>query len=193
MKRSGYLSKSPIPLDGEERRGKVKAVLSIRGLKHLLRRSRSEEGNSLVEFALVAVLFFFLIFAIFDFGHLFFIRAEVDSAMQEAARFASTGNHVPFPAGAPTPLSRVNSIIFILDAEVPGVNISNIQISNALGSTDAAGNPDAGAPRDSMTLTATVNIPLMTPMIAALFPGGKYTFTTSVTVKNENFPPGETD
>jgi hypothetical protein len=39
-----------------------------------------------------------------------------------------------------------------------------------------------------MTIKATVTMPLMTPMIAALFPGGKYTYTTSITVMNEPFP-----
>ena len=57
----------------------------------------STTGQAMVEFLLVAPLFFFLIFAVFDFGHLFLVQMEVENAVQEAGRFASTGNHLPDP------------------------------------------------------------------------------------------------
>jgi hypothetical protein len=36
-------------------------------------------------------------------------------------------------------------------------------------------------------------MPLMTPIIAAMFPSGQYTFTSSVTVMNEPFQTSQTN
>ncbi len=49
--------------------------------------SRSEEGQGLLEFALVAVLLFMLIFAIIDFGRLFFAYATMSNGVREGARY----------------------------------------------------------------------------------------------------------
>jgi Flp pilus assembly protein TadG len=173
--------------DGEESRGRDKTVISISGLRHLLRRSRSEEGQSLVEFALVSMVFLFFVFALVDFGRLFFVKMEVESAIQEAARYGSTGNHLPDPNNPGNNLSRVASIIATLQNNVVGAQLTSIQVSSLKGGAN-----DGGGPGDMMTLTATVNMPLMTPVIAALFPNGQYSFTASVTVMNEPFPTSQT-
>jgi Flp pilus assembly protein TadG len=187
MRFSGYLSKSPIMPDGEEWRGMGKTVPRIHGLRRLLCRSRSEEGQSLVEFALVFLVFIFLVFAIFDFGHLFFVEMAAQNAIQEAARYGSTGQHLPDPKNPGNTLSRVISIEDTLNNDSIGVQFSNPQITSAVG-----GSGSAGGPGDMLTLSATVNMPLMTPMIARMFPNGQYTFTASVTIMNEPFPPSQT-
>jgi Flp pilus assembly protein TadG len=187
MRFSGYLSKSPIMPDGEEWRGMGKTVPRIHGLRHLLCRSRSEEGQSLVEFALAFLVFMFLVFAIFDFGHLFFVEMDVQNAIQEAARYGSTGNHLPDPKNPGNNLSRIVSIIDTLESDAMGVQFSNIQVTSATG-----GSTSAGGPGDMMTVAATVNMPLMTPMIAQMFPNGQYTFTASITIMNEPFPSSQT-
>ena len=38
-----------------------------------------------------------------------------------------------------------------------------------------------------MTVAATVNMPLVTPVIAQLFPNGQFTFTACVTILNEQY------
>jgi Flp pilus assembly protein TadG len=48
-------------------------------------------GQAMAEFLLVAPLFFFLIFAVFDYAHLFLVQMEVENAVQEAGRYASRG------------------------------------------------------------------------------------------------------
>jgi len=158
------------------------------GLRHWLFRSRSEEGQTVVEFAIVSLLFIFLVFAIMDFGHLCFVQVEVQSALQEAARYGSTGNHLPNPAIPGTTLSRVISITDIFQQNVLGVQTPSIQVSSLSG-----GSTSAGGPGDMLTISATVAMPLMTPLIARMFPGGEYTFTTSTTIMNEPFQPGETN
>jgi len=156
-------------------------------LRNLLYRSRSVEGQTIVEFALVFMAFIFLVFGVFDFGHLFFVSLNVENAVQEAARFASTGNHLPDPNNPGKNLSRVDSIISTLQQASLGANITNIQISSQNG-----GAGSAGGPGDMMTITVTASVPLLTPLIARLFSQGKYTFTSSVTIKNEPFPASQT-
>jgi Flp pilus assembly protein TadG len=187
MRFSGYLSKSPIMSDGEERRGMGKTVPWIHGLRHLLRRSRLEEGQSLVELAFAFMVFIVLVFAIFDFGRLFFVEMDVQNAIQEAARYGSTGNHLPDPKNPGNTLSRVTSIINTLKNDAMGVQFSSIQVSSVNG-----GSTSAGGPGDMMTVSATVNVSLMTPIVAQMFPNGQYTFTSSITIMNEPFPPSQT-
>ena len=159
----------------------------IHPLRGLFRASKREEGQSLVEFALTFALFIFLVFAVFDFGHLFFVKMSVQNALQEAARYGSTGNHLPDPKNPGSYLSRVTSIVNTLQNDAMGVQISNIQISSLSG-----GSGSGGGPGDMLTVSATVNMPLMTPPIAAMFPNGQYTFNASITVKNEPFPSSQT-
>lgn len=180
-----YPSTSPVL--GERHQEQGRRTTLIHGLRHLLCRSQSEEGQSLVEFAFSSVMFFVLVFALFDFAHLFFVEMDVQNAIQEAARYGSTGNHLPDPKNPGNSLSRVTSIINTLRNDAWGVSISNIQVSSVNG-----GKGSAGGPGDLMTLSATVNMPLMTPVIAGMFQNGQFTFTSSVTVMNEPFPPGQT-
>ena len=181
-----YLSKSSGMSDGQPWRGSANAVTWIHGLRHLRRKSRSEDGQSLVEFAFAVSMFAFLVFAAFDFGHLYFVEMDVQNAIQEAARYGSTGNHLPDPKHPGNSLSRVTSIINTLKSDAMGVQFSNIQVSSLNG-----GSGSGGGPGDMLTVSATVNMPLMTPLVAQFFPNGQYTFTANVTVKNEPFPPGQ--
>lgn len=156
-------------------------------LARLLCRPRTSEGQTLFEFALVFMVFIFLVFGVFDFGHLFFVRMNVENAVQEAARFASTGNHLPDPNNSGKNLSRVDSILATLDSDALGADITNVQVSSVNG-----GKGSAGGPGDTETIAVTASVPMLTPMIASLFPQGKYTFTSSVTIQNEPFPVSST-
>ena len=44
-----------------------------------------------------------------------------------------------------------------------------------------------------MTIMISATTPLLTPLIAVMFPQGQYAFTTSITIKNEPFPASETN
>lgn len=149
-------------------------------------RLSSMRGQSMVEFALVLPVFFFLIFAVMDFGRIFLMQMNLQQAAGEAGRFASTGNHLPDPDHPGQYLSRVNSII--AEAQQSAlVKISSVQISSLAGGVGSAGGPG-----DTVTISFTTNLPLMTPIIARLFPNRTYTFTSSATFKNEPFSPGNT-
>ena len=187
MRFSGRVPVFSAECDLNENCRSCEAVTRVHRLKHLLCGSQPAEGQTILEFALVIVLFMFLVFGVFDFGHLFFVKMGVENAVQEAARFGSTGNHLPDPNNPGNSLSRVNSIIASLHQSPVAADITNIQISSLAG-----GKGSAGGPGDMMTITVTAGVPLLTPLIAQLFSKGTYTFTSSVTIKNEPFPASAT-
>jgi Flp pilus assembly protein TadG len=157
------------------------------------------KGQTMVEFALVAIPFFLLLFAIVDYGWLFFSQMNIQQAVDDGARYASTGQETG--SGA-----RISSIINVIQSEisVPGVNASNLSIcSTPPGGTTAScyqGSPTnptgpadaAGGPQYTVTISLTTTLPLMTPLIAKLFPTQGYTFTSNATFQNEPFDPSTT-
>jgi hypothetical protein len=112
----------------------------------------------------------------------------LQDAVQQAGRFASTGDHLSDPNNPGQNLSRIASIIATAQQYAVGADISNIQISSIGG-----GIGSAGGPGDTVTVSLTSNVALMTPMIGKYFPNGLYTFTSSVTFKNEPFSPTNTN
>jgi len=152
------------------------------------RRHSAERAQSLVEYALVAPLIFMLVFAMVDLGRLFFTQFALQNALRQAGRFAVTGNHLPDPAHTGQTLSRVTSIIQVAQQAAPGIDVSGIQISSTFGGSAGAGR--AGGPGDTITLTLTSQLHLITPMISRFFgPNGVYTFTVSTSFRNEPFAP----
>src|SRR5579872_3666138 len=94
-------------------------------------RLRGSKGQTLMEFAFIAPLFFLLIFAVMDFGRMFFVQVNVQQAVQEAARFASTGNHLANPSSPGNNLSRVASIVQMAQQSAwAGANMTNVQVSS---------------------------------------------------------------
>lgn len=154
---------------------------------------RSARGQSAVEFALVLPVFFLLIFTVMDFGRMFFVQENIQRAVEEGARYASTGIHQSGTnPSTGQPYSRVQSIQDYVqqEASIPinmGASLSSLQVSSVQG-----GAGSAGGPQDIETITLTTNLPLMTPFVSRFFPNGQYTFTASATVQNEPFPPGQT-
>ncbi len=153
-----------------------------------VRRFGALRGQSMMEFVLVAPLYFLLTFAVIDFGRMFFVQMNLQQAVQEAARYASTGNHMPDPNNPGQNLSRVASIIADVQQMAIGASVTNVQVSSLAG-----GSGSAGGPGDTVTVSLTTSLPLMTPMISAFFPNGAYTFTSSATVQNEPFSPSNTN
>lgn len=72
------------------------------------RRRFAETGQSLPEFALIAPLFFLLIFGIIQFGILFGGQIGLSNAAREVARYAST---VPANASSATVTAQADSVI----------------------------------------------------------------------------------
>jgi len=150
------------------------------------RRLRSESGQSLVEFAIVAILLFQLVFGIMDFGRVLFAQLTLQHAIREAGRFAVTGNKLPDPVDPNRTLSRVDSIKEVARRTAVGLDVSNIDISSPNGSGNA------GGPGQNVTISMQQSLRLITPIVAQFFPNGQYSFTLRTTFKNEPFPPSQT-
>ena len=144
-------------------------------------------GTTLLEFALVLPVFVLLMFAVADFARLFYVEMTLQNAVREAGRYAITGNHQPDPNHYGQNLSRVQSIQYVAQQEAMGLDVSNLQIVSVVG-----GKGSAGGPGDTVTISLTTNLHLVTPVIAQFFANGVYTFTVSVAFRNEPFPPGNT-
>ncbi|MEH6701346.1 TadE/TadG family type IV pilus assembly protein [Parasphingorhabdus sp.] len=56
------------------------------------RVTRDEEGATLVEFAIIAPVFFMLLMGIFDFGHITYVKSILNGAVQEASRNSALEN-----------------------------------------------------------------------------------------------------
>lgn len=149
-------------------------------------RMRSAKGQSLVEFALVLPLFFLLLFGVIDFGRLFYVQMTLQNALRQAGRYAVTGNHLPVDPKRPDlgTLTRVNSIIQIAQQSSLGLDVTGIKI------TSRDGGSNAGGPGDTVTISVSADLQLLTPLIGQFFTGGKYHFTESVSFRNEPFAPG---
>ncbi|HUI05734.1 MAG TPA: TadE/TadG family type IV pilus assembly protein [Verrucomicrobiae bacterium] len=154
------------------------------------RACQGRRGQSLVEFAMVAPLFFLLVFGITDFGRLFFTQQTLQFALREAGRYAVTGQHQyidPNDHSAGT-YSRVQSIRNVAQQYAMGLlsDPSAIQISS--GSTTNY----AGGPGETVVVSLTTDLKLITPFIGNFFgPNGDYRFTVSTTFKNEPFDLGD--
>ena len=149
------------------------------------RALRTRSGQSLVEFALVAPLFFLLVFGITDFGRLFFTQSTLQHALREAGRYAVTGQH---QTNAGTNITRVASIQAIAAQQAIGLDVSKIEISSG-GVANFAGNPG-----DTVIISLTTDLKLITPMIGRFFgPSQTYSFTVRTAFKNEPFDQSQAD
>lgn len=144
---------------------------------------RGRRGQSMVEFAVVAPLFFLLVFGITDFGLMFFRLETLQYAIREAGRYAVTGQNM-------TGQCRTDSIRAILIQKAAGIpiNPSDIKI------TSPNGDNTAGGSRQMVTVSLSSSYTFITPFIGKFFPnhdgngnGGQYIFKVSTTFMNEPF------
>lgn len=80
------------------------------------RRRHARRGQALVEFALVAPLFFLLIFGVIQFGVIFGGQVGLGNGAREVARYAST---VPANASVATVTAQANAV---MQRSIPGYN-----------------------------------------------------------------------
>lgn len=137
-------------------------------------------------------LFLGLLFAVVDFGLYFFAEHTVQFATREGVRLALVGGTLTDAAG--NPLSRQASIVQCIQNEAGSVVIpSQLRISifplNADYSEPAnwSGMQNSGSPGGYMRVRAQYTYTFITPMLAALVPGGHLVATGEATYRNEFF------
>jgi Flp pilus assembly protein TadG len=88
-----------------------------RSVFHLFRLLRDDrEGTAVIEFALIAVPFLMLLFALFETAFLYFMNQHLDNAVQLAARRIATGQYTNANADKDKiKLFICNQIVFLID------------------------------------------------------------------------------
>jgi TadE-like protein len=100
--------------------------------RHLFRGRRRTRGQALVEFSLVAPMFFILLFGIVEAGRFIFYYETLSHATREGARYAivNGANTLGCPSGPPSPGSSA--------CDPPGANVVTKVREAALGVTGTA-------------------------------------------------------
>lgn len=155
---------------------------------HIQRLRLRDDGSATMEFALAATMLFTMMLGCFEFACLMYGQLTLQNAVRTAGRYAMTGNHLPDPNNPGHSLSRTASITQVAQQTAMGLDVSNIQITSLQGGSD-----NAGGPGDTVTISLTANLPLMTALVGQYFANGTYTTTVSASFRNEPFPPGNSN
>jgi uncharacterized protein (UPF0333 family) len=168
-------------------------------------RRREKSGQSTVEFALIVLPLFIIIFAIIDYAQIYFYENALQNAMREATRFATAGsviqdmsngipqteltNGVTVPEAIPDPnnpsreASRYECIRFFFQSNcviyVPPVLATNAGIVTLMQDSSTAANDGPGNANDYVQVTATYSLHTITPLFSFL---GGFTRGTNMNV-----------
>lgn len=164
-----------------------------------------EKGAVAVEFALAVVVFFAVLFAIIEFGYLFWVNLTMQHAVREGARFAVTGGILPNPNPGP-PLDRCDSArLWIKENSMGLFDLVTADSNVTFSRVDSSGSimpigSGCGAANDVIMINIDCAAPLVTPFDHILplltgtpiawqpvFQNGKYNFHVRATMKNEGF------
>ncbi|WP_151637704.1 TadE/TadG family type IV pilus assembly protein [Noviherbaspirillum aerium] len=151
------------------------------------RYKRRQRGASAVEFAIVAPLVFFLLFAVIDLCVMFWVNLTMQYAVREGARYAVTGLSDLGPQGNP---QRHLAVIEKIKDSSMGLYD---RISPRINGVNYAGNDSQyhagmfGAPGQVFVLRLEGAWPLMSPVVQPFFDDGIYRFTVAATMRNEEF------
>ena len=137
----------------------------------------------MLETALVSGLFFLTLLPIYDLSRAAYALVSLQHATRSAARVATTGSVM---AG----LSRVQSVrAMVQQAGVPAIGVADVTVTaKTLAGVATSG---AGGPGELITVSATADVPLITPGLSAFFPGGIYRARATSTLVNEEFSMAE--
>ena len=166
------------------------------------RRRPRREGAAAVEFAIVAVPFFFVIFAVLELGVIFLVDSTLEAAVQQATRLVRTGQA---QGGAMTPAQFRTAMcgamnVFEGDCEARAVidvrpipQFRNPNPPNPI--VDGEFDPDhtdfdPGAAGDLMLVRVWYQQPVVTPMLSnalTRLESGDALITVTTAFRNEPF------
>ena len=179
--------------------------------------NRNEKGSSALEFALVAVLFFAMLFSIVEYALMSYINLTMQHAVREGTRYAVTGQKLPGswdPNQDPRYLfdDRFRAMVAKIkdqsmgffdrvlnpDGDIVVENVSGTDIKspfewdfNGDGDTDDPGEKwnayVPGDPGEIIVIRLHCTWPVITPLLRPFFSGGEYNFTVASTMRNEKF------
>jgi Flp pilus assembly protein TadG len=155
-------------------------------------QKKAARGATLVEFALVLIMFLMLLLGIIDFGRFFFVQHTLQFATREGTRLALVGGILTDPQG--NPLSRSASIVkkikdnAALAVDPAQMTISIYKITATYTDPGAwQGQQNAGNPGDYMRVRTQYTYRFLTPLIGQFFTGGVNLIQAEATYRNEMF------
>jgi Flp pilus assembly protein TadG len=175
----------------------------LRRLKQRLRDGR-RSGSAIVEFALIAPVFFLMIFALMEIGIIFFAQSTLQRAANDVARLVRTGQ---VQNGAMTQTQVFNRVCTDIAALIPcdsNLRVDIESFSNFGGETfsaplNASGNfntDNAYSPGNSCDVVLvrvyygwTVFTPVLTPFLSNMS-GSKHLLYAAVSFRNEPYTTG---
>ncbi len=150
--------------------------------------TRSEKGATLIEAAFAVVVFGLLVFGIIDVARVQYARTRLQYAVSQAGRFAITGQTMADPDNPSVTLTRKEAIVRRLRSLAGITDLKNADV--VIESIDALGNVSQGpgGPGDVVVVRAQYAVPMVAPVLGALFADKSVTITCSASFRNEEFP-----
>ncbi len=169
-----------------------------------VRRLRDERGVTLIEFAIVAIPFFLLLFGTLELGFIYWGTHELENATEDAARLIRTGQAQGSPGLDETGFkaavcSRVTLLFDCnskLQVDVRSFTNFGQVAGNQATPLDSDGNLQSnfgfntGGPRSIMLVNTFYTWPLFNPLTAATLSnmaGNNRLLVASAAFRNENF------
>jgi Flp pilus assembly protein TadG len=148
---------------------------------------RKQRGASAVEFAIIAPLLFFLLFAIIDACAMLWVNLTMQHAVREGARYAITGRADLDPHTKKQ--QRFIAVIEKIKESSMGFYDKVEPRINGIGYGDAKKYNDGmfGTAGEIFVLRLDCSWPLMTPLLQPFFNNGTYQFSVAATMRNETF------
>jgi Flp pilus assembly protein TadG len=151
-----------------------------------MRRQKQNKGQTIVEFAVVAILFFMTLFTIMDFAMMFYVNQTMQHAVRAGSRLAVVNPGASCGAAIVANI-RTQSMGFYDKNVGTRTPVISRQTLGAYGDVNGATISDGscGTPQQPVTVSLTYKWPLMGPFLKPFFADGIYTFTVKATVVNE--------
>lgn len=153
----------------------------------------NNKGQTLVEFALVAVLFFTVTFAVVDLAIMLYVNLTMQHAVRTATRYAVTGQRIPGNDKRQSLIQKIKDNSCGLydknanETKAPTICVLTPSEVTSTSNTGTVATGDPGGRDDVIMVSLTYAWPLLTPLLKPFFPQGRYTFTVRSTMKNEPF------
>ncbi len=152
------------------------------------RLRRRQRGVAAVEFGLVALFFFTLIFSIIDWSYLFFANLSMQHAVREGARYAVVGRSDLAPGSNPG--DRCAAVKEKIRQQSWGLydrgsSTTTFKTIDAAGNVVTLGSGSCYGANQLIIVEVTSHIAAFTPFVRRFFGNGEYEFTVAATMKNE--------
>ncbi|WP_312784893.1 TadE/TadG family type IV pilus assembly protein [Brevundimonas sp.] len=166
------------------------------------RRKRDREGSTAIEFAMLAMPFFFLLFGILEIGMLLLLDAVVETAVSDTGRLVRTGQAQQQTLTTADIKQKLCARMSVFSADCPSRAFIDVRVVDSF-TTPIAPNPlssgvfdqskltyQPGAPGDRVMVRIWYEQPIVTPFIAQALSRStdhKVWLTTTLAFRNEPY------